>query len=332
MKFIDKNFPNTLNVFEDTLWIIKKISSVVETLVQLYFVAYYVYRIVAAKGFLHANILFLALASTVLVYSLATLREFSTKERKRTRKKVKRWLSIGKIAVNSVVVAFAVRDLVVSTTFSNIDILLTLLSVCGLFLSILSQIVKAIIEYRINLFRYAVTADFDLFLHREWVQSVIDNKWVQSLALKKKGVDLANIDLSIDEDHQHALAVIAKRSKGRRIRRAAFKENLLKGKRELALEAESVTKATAADAERSSTASSVAEAQKTASADEVQSTIDVGVPESGTDAVQTAAAIANAFDDEKPGRAQRLKGKVLSVVDAVKPIVSKRKRKDDAEE
>lgn len=90
----------------------KKITYIVEILVQLFYMGYLVFALIFQKGIVVANSILLSLCFGYFLFYIMTLKYKYSKKEKLQRKKIKRFVKWAKIIIKIIVIGFAIIEMV----------------------------------------------------------------------------------------------------------------------------------------------------------------------------------------------------------------------------
>ncbi len=199
------------SVLKDTFDKIKKISFIVQIIIQIGYITFILYRLIFSYGNLIANIILFVVSSLYFVYHVATRQEFYTKTELEQKKKVRITMKITKYIVNTTLIVIATQELINGTTQNHdIALIMLLMMILGMIVSITFELLLHFIENQTRLFKAAGIMDASK-VHNI---PIVGNKMAQVFNI--------NVD-EMDEKDQRDVEKIDKRQKDKKQREKEFK-------------------------------------------------------------------------------------------------------------
>lgn len=154
----------TTSSIRDTYDFIKQAIFIFDTIFQVFYIGYLIFRIWTKTGFLALNIILLTITLFYFVYNLVTNREFYTDEQKKQRSVIRNISKIIKRLVNFTVIGLAVYRLYIDgSQVDNITMLLTVIMILGFVFSVVFDLLIMLIDRRSKLIEASIYYDAELF-------------------------------------------------------------------------------------------------------------------------------------------------------------------------
>jgi hypothetical protein len=149
-------------VFNQTVEDIKKLSTVLNFIIQSVYISYLIYATVVGTGILGVNIALLAISVAYLVFfSIMTAKEIKKTDAK-VKKRVKEIYKISKYIIQIPTLITAIITLyTLENDHVTFSLLFTVLMIVGYLLSIILSVIIKIVEDRAKKFAVAIEADIE---------------------------------------------------------------------------------------------------------------------------------------------------------------------------
>lgn len=193
----------TTSVTLDTLDLVKRVAHVLDIINQTFYIGYVTYRLIAQMGYLVFNIILLVLTVGDLIFQLATVQEFYTKEQKETRKIVRLVIKWTKRAIRIILITLSIITLVQNAaTVTFFDLLMTILMILGFVFSLFSEVVVKAVNTRASLFKNAFYYDIEEFKKGDTFIVKVINKQLKDVLSLVPEVESEEMRLKLEEVHK----------------------------------------------------------------------------------------------------------------------------------